>query len=86
MKYLSGMELITNRDLELGAAEDLKILAEKIKQKREELGMSAYELAHMAGVSARTVRNAERGENANYITLSKIMRILKGRMVAINIW
>lgn len=86
MQYLSSMELITNKELEIGASEDLKELAAKIRKRREDLGLSAYELANMAGVSPRTVRNTERGCNANYITLSRILRILKGKMVAINIW
>jgi len=57
----------------------LKIIAQQIKTKRKEKGMSQFQLAKKAGVSQSSIRNWEKGETDMYsiylIRLAKILDI-----------
>jgi transcriptional regulator with XRE-family HTH domain len=53
-----------------------KLLPERVKNLREERGMTKRDLAVAAGISATTARNAERGEPVRSKTASKVARAL----------
>lgn len=53
------------------------MLAESIKSRRAALGLSQEALAQKAGVSSRTIINAERGKGLNVHTLGVIAKALK---------
>lgn len=52
------------------------VIAEKIREKRKEMGITQKALAKSAGVTWQTVSSAERGKPINMKTLEKILKVL----------
>lgn len=63
-------------------AEILKELGKRIQRQRIDLGLTQSELAKKAGVSLRTIANAESGED---IKLSVLLNIMRSENVISNI-
>lgn len=47
-----------------------------LKERRERAGITQSELANLAGVSEKTIRNLEKGRGGNLLTIKAINKVL----------
>jgi DNA-binding XRE family transcriptional regulator len=56
-------------------------LIDDMLERREAAGITQAELAHLAGVSEKTIRNIEKGRGGNLLTIKAINSALNRRRV-----
>lgn len=73
--------IITDKEINQCAFDTKSSAAKFVVNNRRELDLSIYRLSKLSGISEKTIKKIERGETVKIDVLSKVIKVLGGRIM-----